>query len=275
MKKILSYVLFGSEGRYWGNVQYLLIANSAIYPDFHMRFYVHKESMPLPGFQVLLKMKEMFPNVEIEIITTPYQGTQLTNWRMKPLWEDDVEILLCRDLDYIINALERKSVQHFLNHPEHLIHVIRSYHLHTTPYMAGLVGFRCQPIKNIIRRAVPSFERYLEWGRTNVSYCKDWRWGCDQALLRDFFGRLGLYPRTMDCPQYTAPTSIAEFNPTVVLPEAYQTIDMPGCNLEALAYSESISPGFTGAPAVATTDQVQALSKIVNNVMSKAVDPYV
>jgi hypothetical protein len=275
MKKIISYVLFGNEGRYWGNISYILVANSAIYPDFNMRFYIHRESTELPGFLMLRKMSESFPTIEIEILDDVYVGTKLTNWRMKPLWEDDVDILLCRDLDHITNMLERKAVQYFLNHSEHYIMGIRSYSLHTTPYMAGLCGFRCPKIRGEIRGIIPTFDDYIKWGTEKVSYCKDWRWGCDQALLRDFFNHVGMYGKSLDCPQFTASLKISQFEPKTVVPGEYCNEELPNCSLPALNYSDSIAPGFTGAPTTATTNQILDLIKIVNNEMGRMVRPYV
>jgi len=275
MKKILSYVLWGNEGRYWGNVPYILVANSSIYPDFIMRFYVHRDAASHSLFSLLETLADKFENVELEVVGESYSGTQLTTWRMKPLWEEDVELLFCRDLDYIINAPARQSVQYFLNHPEHLIHNMRSYHLHTAPYMAGLCGFRCPQVRQKIEPFAASFLKYIEWGQGNVAYCRDWRWGCDQALLRDFFGHCGLYPFTMDCPQFTAPEKIYGYNPVMVKYEVYQNIGLPTCNVPVLAYSDFISPSFTGQPVTATTDQVQAMIEIVNNEMGEAVKPYV
>ena len=274
MKKLLSYVLWGDQGRYWDNIPYILVANSSIYPDFVMRFFIHRSATSHSRFAVLKTIADRFDSVEIEIIDTPYIGTQLTTWRMKPLWEKDVSFLFCRDLDYVINIPARKSVQYFMQNRRYLIQGIRSYHLHTAPYMAGLCGFMCSEVRRKIKSLSSNFQDYIHWGEEHVAYCKDWRWGCDQALLRDFFSQANLYSRTLDCPQFTAPKAICGFNPTVVDYEAYQSIELPECNLAALEYSDSVSPSFTGQPAVATTDQVRKMIEIASNEMSEAVKSY-
>ena len=95
MKKLLSYVLFGTEGRFWNNIPYILMANAATYPDFHMKFYVHRDCVNYTLFPLLSEPAKAFDNIEIEVVDEPIQGTRLTIWRMKPLWEDDADYLFC------------------------------------------------------------------------------------------------------------------------------------------------------------------------------------
>jgi len=275
MKKMLSYVLFGSNGRYWKNLPYILVANSAIYPTFTMRFYVHSECSTLLYFNLLKELSKVTDRVEMELIDIPYKNTQLTTWRMKPLWEDNIEFLFCRDIDYLINKLERSAVQFFLNSSKG-IHGIRSYHLHTTPLMAGLCGFRREKVIKKIKQIAFTFEDYLKWGEENVDYCKKgWIWGCDQALLKFFFQYVGLFSDTLDCPQFDAPKNIIDFNPTVVECGYYENIDIEDCDNIVLTYSDLIATGFTGRSNNITTEQMKILFGMVDNDICKIVKGYV
>jgi len=274
-KNLISYILFGSEPRYWSNVPYLLVTNSAIYQDFHMRFYVHKESTVIPCFNVLQEVSKINLNVEIEIVEDSYVGTKLTTWRVKPLWEDDIDVLLCRDVDYAINLLERKSVEYFIRQSDCIVHGIRSYHLHTAPYMAGLCGFKVKEVAKMVKPKASTFYHFLNWGTNNVSYCADWRWGCDQALLRDFLNVAGLYPATMDCPQYTAPLKIYQFNAKTITPNLYDKISMRNCDGNALVFSNSIAPSFTGQPWSCDSNSLRTLCGMVNNATSDIVKKYI
>lgn len=266
MKNIISYVMWGQDGRYHGNINWTLIANSAIYPEFCSRFYIHKDSMNLPVCKIVEIASHEFPDlVELKILDLPIVGTQLTTWRMQPLWEGDVDILLCRDLDHIVNTPERESVEQFIRHSDKLIHGIRSYALHTTAYLAGLVGFKCPNVRTRIQTLAPTFGHYIAWGQANIAYCRDgWIWGCDQALLRDFFGKQGLYPDTMDCPQFTATPYVADFKAEMVPRSRYEGINIRDCDMKALVYSNSVAPGFTGAPCGATTNQFNDLAALVD-----------
>ena len=273
MKNIISYALWGKDPRYTGNIAWTIIANSAIYPEYISRFYVHHESLELRECKLLAMASQKFPDlVEVEVLNEKVIGTKFTAWRMKPLWEKNTRMLLCRDLDHITNTPERRSVEWFCKNSDKMIHSIRSYALHTVPYMAGLCGFKSHLVRAHIWKYVSNFDKYIAWGEKKIKYCKDgWIWGCDQALLRDFFGHHGMYPHTLDCPQFTAPKSIGGFNATSLDISYYKDIDVPQCNHAALKYSNKIAPGFTGAACDATTDQMNILIEIVNNDIAKMV----
>jgi len=274
VKKLISYVLFGEE-KHWCNVPWVLVSNSAIYPEYHMRFYIHKDVIGHPKFQMLQEVSDQFPHVEIEVIEEGYQGTQLTTWRMRPLWEDDVEILLCRDLDHATNKMERKAVQYFMDHERFLIHGIRSYSLHSIPYLAGLCGFRVQGLKSRVLKNSPTFEHYMQWGKDNVEYCSDWRWGCDQALMKAFFSHRTFSDVSLDCPQYTARDKIAQYNPTTVLLSLYESISLPHCDQGCLNFSESVAPSFTGQPWNASTDYMKEMIKKADNGIGAIASKYI
>lgn len=257
------------------NIPYLLVATSAIYEDFIMRFYIHKDSiLNNPVFDLLKEVSEKVNNVEIEILSDPIIGTKLTTVRVKPLWEDDVDLLLCRDTDYAINKLERKSVEYFMLQNEYIVHGIRSHHLHTLPYLAGLCGFKVKEVAKMIKPKTPSFDDFLMWGVNHLSECKDWVWGCDQALLRHFLYFVGLYPLTLDCPQYTAPLRLCDFSAKLIAPEVYSGISIKNCNTEALDFSDSISP-YTGLPFTCEISHSKTLCDIVKNETSEIVKYFI
>ena len=275
MKNIISYVLWGDDEKRWIDLTYAIVANSAIYPNFVSRFYIHESGKASRFYPFVVSLAEKFPKlVEIEIINEPVVGTKLTCYRVKPVWEDDVDILLCRDLDHITNIPERKSVEWFIQHVDSLIYSIRAYSLHTVPYMAGLCAFRCLNVKPRIVRMAPTFQDYLEWGSKNVKYCKDWRWGCDQAILRDFFGACGLYKDSMDCPQFTAPLTLHDYPALLVKENVYKDVVLSQCNVAALVYSDSIAPSFTGQPYDAQITQILKLTEIVNSDISNLIKDF-
>ena len=274
MKNVISYVLCGDEDKRWIDLTYAIVANSAIYPNFVSRFYIHESGKASRFYPFIVSLAEKFPElIDIEIIGEPIVGTKLTCYRVKPIWEDDVNILLCRDLDHITNAPERKSVEWFMQHVGSL-HSIRSYHLHTVPYMAGLCAFKCQDVKPRAIKVAPTFQDYLNWSSKNVKACKDWRWGCDQAILRDFFGACGLYKDSMDCPQLTAPLKIHDYPAILVKETVYEKVVPTYCNMLALAYSTSIAPSFTGQPIDAQPVQIITLADIVNNDISNMIKEF-
>jgi len=180
MKNLISYVLWGEEDKRWIDLTYAIVANSAIYPKYVSRFYIHESGKASKFYPFIVSLAEKFPElVEIEIINEPVVGTKLTCYRVKPIWEDDVNILLCRDLDHITNSMERKSVEWFVWDAKSLIHSIRSYRLHTVPYMAGLCSFKCPEVKALIIKNALTFQDYLNWGSRKLTVCKNWDWNYD------------------------------------------------------------------------------------------------
>lgn len=265
MKKLLSYVLFGGEERFWNNIPYLLITNSFVYQDFHMKFFVHEDCIKSSLFSLLGEPARKFDNIEIEIVNEPVKGTKLTIWRMKPLWEDDVEYLFCRDIDYAITDLERKSVEYFIKQTDRSICSIRSYHLHTTPLMAGLCGFKVKEVYEKIKNRASSFAEYIDFGIKNVEYCKNWWWGCDQALLRDFFSPL-LNSCLLDCVVQNAPKKVGRIKSKLCLPSEYDKVELPLCNKKVLEFGSSLS-GFVGQPFICNSTQLKQLMDLDNNEM--------
>ena len=271
MKKIISFVVFGEDPRYFANIPYILLAYPEIYRGFIVRFYVHKDSVHTKGYQLLQKVAEITNSVEVEIIQDESIGTKLTIWRMKPLWESDVEIFLCRDTDSIINCPERKATEAFFKSSLGA-HGIRSYALHSVPYLAGLCGFKPSIIIDKVKQKAKTFNEYVDWGHDNIDYCKEWIWGCDQSLLRDFFNTVKLYSETLDCPQQCAPVNIPGYLSGHKLTEdGYAKIALPECNIPLLKYSNTIAGRYAGHAINAKKSEVFAMLDMIDNDISKVI----
>lgn len=129
--------------------------------------------------------------------------------------------------------------------------------------MAGMCGFKIKEMHAIIKGKAPTFDSYLKFGVNFVGYCKDWRWGCDQALLRDFFHPF-LEEHFLDFPIQTAPKNIASVNVALRLPDDYKKIKLPLCNKAVLNYSSSLS-NFAGQPFACKGEQLRRLMSIADN----------
>lgn len=275
MKNYITFVIFGQESRYWMNVPYLLVVMDAIYPNFIMRFYLH-ESCPDQYLDMLNVLAFEFDKIEIEHLPGERQGTRWTNWRMCPIWEEGSGFLLCRDVDYVPTELERRAVEYFFR-SSYILSSLRSYHLHTTPYMAGMTGYRCPEVFERVVRQANTFNKYMDWGHEFVKPCEEWIWGCDQSLPRDFFRLMGLHEETLDCPQLTAPESIANYNPKkTLLVDEYPQGPIDNCNMDVLAMSSKIAGNyFTGQPQNVTTDDTKAIIEIANSQIGRRLLDYV
>lgn len=265
-------MLFGTEGRFWNNIPYILIANAATYPDFHMKFYVHKDCVDYVHFPLLSEPAKVFDNIEIEVIDEPEQGTKFTIWRMKPLWDNrDIDYLFCRDLDYIVTEMERKSVEYFIQNKNKITHCMRCYNLHSIPFMAGLCGFKVQEVFGIIKNKAATFESYLQYGinELHLDTFEDtdekWVWGCDQKLLGSFFTPMlkEFAHRHLDCPLQTGEKArLTEWNFKRVLYKDYANIEIPKeCNRKIMDFSEDMMKGcsFIGQPYISSGWHTNAL----------------
>lgn len=275
MKKIISYVLFGNHSRYWSNLSYLLLVNSAVYPDFISRFYVHVDCQDNPFLVMLKEAEAKTGKVEVIMCDDISEGTKLTAWRLKPLWEDDIEIMLCRDADYHINKFERKAVEFFMMQQKYIVQGIRGYHLHTIPYLTGLCTYKVPEVKKYIMSVFSSFEELISWANKEIGLCKNWDWGCDQALLGRFLEKAKLYPLSMDCPQFNAPHYIHGYPAHLVTPDKYENIIMQNGDEKILEASNSIYAGWTGQPWDCITDDVKTICEMVSGEISEIVKPFI
>ncbi|MGH9048848.1 MAG: hypothetical protein ACRDY4_03870 [Acidimicrobiia bacterium] len=55
-----------------------------------------------------------------------YAGTEPTLWRMLPLWDDEVDLWLCRDIDSVPTVDELRAVRVFARQESAAVHGIRS-----------------------------------------------------------------------------------------------------------------------------------------------------
>lgn len=181
--KIISFSLFGHEDRYWHSLPMCISSHMIAYPDYTLKIYLSEDAITHPGYSFLKQLSSTTNRLKLQIVNGPYKGTEPTTWRMKPMWEDGVEIFFCRDIDSAPTTEEKKATEVFTQ-SNYAIHGIRSYVLHNTDLMAGLCGFKV----NILRKLLfcKSFQEYINFGLKHVSYCKNWDWGCDQHLLRRF-----------------------------------------------------------------------------------------
>lgn len=262
MKKLISYVWFGDGGeRYYSCLPSILITNFLLYDGFILKFYVHKELLNHKAFSLLTAAQEQYGNIEIEIIDVPYKCTELTLWRMKPLWDADVDLFFCRDLDAVVRELEHKSVLYFLQHPEYCAHGIRSYSMHTVPFLAGLCGFKVKNCYELIKTKFPTFDSYIE---KNRQLNPDGVWGCDQSILRDHITPL-ISRYVLDCPQQTAPNNISGYSPSFVCPqEVYTNIPISDFESNIINYIDKLS-GFAGNAFVMRPDKFLPLLEMTKN----------
>lgn len=167
MRKIISYSLFGAReltfnkwlfnayvtGLYW-NVR----MNKLIYPDWTT--HVNVDSGTFSMYDTLIKGLQEFYGITFDV-NPPSVRCMSMLWRMKPIFEQDVEYVICRDADALTSYKEAQCVSEFVATGMD-VHGITDNTAHSIPVLGGLCGFRGEPMR----------ERYGSWekmiGETRV-----------------------------------------------------------------------------------------------------------
>lgn len=221
MKKIISLCLFGDDQRYWQWAFAAIINNRIVYPDFDIKIHIpcnNKGHIIIPALQALSNETS---NLEIVFVDRPINGLESAFWRMLPIWNnDDIEVMLCRDVDAYPVTYEVKSTYYFISHNKYDIHGIRSCSSHGLCLMAGLCGFKVNKIKNSL---APSFDQYRDKSYY-VSYGGD-----QEALTQQFYkDPKTKHLVTLDTPLGTAPVDwgLTYFKPIRVPMDEYDKVDI-------------------------------------------------
>jgi hypothetical protein len=162
--------------RYWFNVPALVVANALFYPGAVMRVHVDPQTAGHPMFPMLARLAER-GLVELLTFPRPYHRTEPTLWRMAPVFGDDYDAVLCRDIDSLPCSREAQATIAFLA-SDFLVQSMRTHPHHNdwpTRMLAGLCGFRC----GIKPHLFGTFDDYY-----GLAYDG---WGTDQSALSHYF----------------------------------------------------------------------------------------
>ena len=189
MKRVVSFALF--RGAAWAAERAARSATPRNADAPWVRDY--EEAMPpavaaarilLPSWEVRIHHDGCSPWIEraaaaghvvaVDCGAAPELG-KAALWRMMPLFDDNVEAFITRDLDAVMMPLEAGAVQQWIasGYPLHMIH---DHQLHYKT-LAGLLGLRCA-----VAREQLGAREWSTW--VDAPY----RWdvhGADQAFLND------------------------------------------------------------------------------------------
>ena len=139
--KIISFSLWGNELKYsFGAIKNAKLAQH-VFPNWFCRFYIDS-TVPLPIIKELDKLK----NTQIVLMKKPGNWSSAF-WRLKPAFEDDVEILLSRDTDSRLNSREKDAIDEWLS-SDKLVHIMRDHPSHGKAILAGTCGFKGSVLNN-------------------------------------------------------------------------------------------------------------------------------
>ena len=189
-KRLITYSLFQSKhtrnyrvwddhvhelNRYWYNIPAIIVYNSVLYPDAQTKFFVDTHTINHELFSILDS-----DFVTIEHIEDDFYNTEPSIWRMKPLWDDEVDCFFPRDVDSVPTKMEYAYTRYFIESTNYGFMTLRSHENHHheegCDILAGLCGFR----KSNLDQYPETYTEYFS-KRNNGS------WSMDQGLLLDTF----------------------------------------------------------------------------------------
>lgn len=192
MNKVLAYSFFRHDsshyehpncgearGRVFLNYVRLLVrAHFAVWFGWELRFYHDDRVMYFPYFRVLQAL-------ECEgLLKLHYAGKATTlcqamMWRMRPAWDPDVDIVVCRDVDSVPLPRDRRACEEFVRSGL-AVHVVHDASAHSG-IMGGTIGLNAAKWRD--KSGFPTLSSFEH--EAYSAYPTD-RWnehGCDQNFL--------------------------------------------------------------------------------------------
>ena len=173
-KKVLSYSLYGTKDFYWGFLPALVRGVHNLFPGWELR--IHHDSgidRPIGAYLKLLHEKGLVNAVYVEESKALCRSML---WRMMPIWDEEVDIVMCRDCDAIPTISERRMIDKFVETGA-TCHVINDNPAHTVPIMGGLCGWNAPKFRE--KTGLTSWDQLVSMVQPHVLNSH----GGDQHLL--------------------------------------------------------------------------------------------
>lgn len=177
MRKVVSIALFGKDTRYAQYLGAFVRAHLTLFPqneDWELR--VHVDEYNAGGFLGALEKKGLIRLVRCE--SAPLTKAML--WRMKPVFDETVDYVFCRDIDALPTPRDRACCERFMESglDVHAIHDSTSH----DGLMGGMGGYNCESFREQIQQAgIHSWDDLVVFGKkTDEEYAKH---GTDQDVL--------------------------------------------------------------------------------------------
>lgn len=174
-KKIISFSLYGNNKKYVENA----IINSQIYrkiyPGWKCYFYCHiNVNMKYITKLIQNKCTVFIINETFDDENTAINHSQL--WRFKPLDDDTVDVLICRDVDSILNTKEALAVEEWLKSNKKF-HIMHDHFKHDgCVILAGMWGCKGKLFQTSYNGIINEYMKKYDLSK--------WK-GIDQLFLRD------------------------------------------------------------------------------------------
>ena len=150
-------------------------------PEWQLRIHHDDRIKAFPYFKAL---KAMDGRGLIKLVDCGKAETLCGSmlWRMKPLWENETDVLVCRDLDSLPMPRDFRMVHEFAMSGA-IAHAVLDSESHSGPLMGGMCAFLAPSVR-VATPFVQSYEQLLQ----RVADVNLNRHGADQVVLnREFW----------------------------------------------------------------------------------------
>ncbi|KAB7494078.1 hypothetical protein Anas_10948 [Armadillidium nasatum] len=138
------------EKGYWIGFNEVMQNISVFYPGWRVRIYA--SSPDILFLQSIMENWTFINFCDIDNLPAPIYTVRpypVTMWRFAPLGDDQVDVLLSRDLDSEILKREYDAVSEWLNSTNKSFHIMRDHPQHCVQILGGMWGIK---IKNGLKK---------------------------------------------------------------------------------------------------------------------------
>lgn len=235
MKKVISYSLFwmGKDEHsllYSNGIKAICRAHHSVFPGWEWRIY-HDGTIGADRTAKILPAYEKAGLVKLVDIGAQTSICKAMISRMRPVWDTDVQITLCRDMDSLPTPRDAMAVAQFIE-SRAAMHCLADHLQHGACIMGGLCGFRNEKFLQITK--IPSYESFISGEPLD-------RHGDDQLLLgKKVWPHLQFSLCEHRMGGSKTPHAIRSY-------DQIPKVDLPGVLPAVLEQADSLIP-FMGAP---------------------------
>lgn len=257
--KAISYSIFRSETAkefefhtYLRGMFFNAVMNRLVYPEWKTHISIDTASNYHYSDLVAHLEKSLDCHIEVE----NYHNLCLSMlWRLKPVFNPFYETVLCRDADAITTFREAQAVQEFLESGMAL-HGITDNPAHNMPVMGGMIGFRCQPI----REKYSSWDNLIDYSKVRIGDR-----GTDQVFLAQ-----EIYPNFKHKMLGHFLQGMAKGSDCAIVRRQIANFPLP--NVNAALWESNLTCRHIGSAGVVEMETIRFLNRFAPDDM-KAVEP--
>lgn len=149
-----------ARGKFFVNyLRAIVRAHHSVYPDFELRFHHDDRVTEYPYWKAMVRM------ADAGLLTLRYKGVAKflcgsMVWRMDPIWDPEVSVVVCRDVDSLSTMRERQAVERWMESPA-AIHAIHDSVSHRgAMLMGGMVSFKTARVRDRMQVPPPTLDQH-------------------------------------------------------------------------------------------------------------------